>query len=258
MQVFSFSSLTATILALGSAAFADVIVLGADPWCPYNCDPDSENPGYMVEIAREALAPFGHEVEYVTVSWARGIRQAELGQINGVIGAVPEEVPEFIFGPSIGTSQDSMVFRSGEAIPLEQFSEMEGLRIGAINGYEYYGPVNDYIQANSNDRDLVQYTSGDDALEQNLRKLAAGRLDIVAEVRAVIDYSIQTIGLEGQFEVVVAEDPDEIFIAFSPALETSQTYADQLSEGVQLLRDTNRYDAILAKYGLTLDTLDNQ
>lgn len=239
------------ILLGTTSAFSDTIVLGADPWCPYNCEPGSDRPGYMVEVAREALEPFGHTVEYKGIAWARALAQAEAGQIHGVIGAVPEEAPGFVFGPAIGTYEDTVVFRAGEAVDVEDPAALEGLRVGAINGYEYYGPVSDYINENREDRDLVQYASGDDALMTNLRKLVAGRLDIVAEVRAVLDYSIAQLDRQDEFEVIETEDADDIFIAFSPALESSQLYADQLAQGVARLIESGRYDEILASYGLS-------
>ncbi|NNE78704.1 MAG: transporter substrate-binding domain-containing protein [Silicimonas sp.] len=204
----------------------------------------------MVEIAREALEPYGHTVRYVTVSWARGLKQAEVGELNGVIGAIPEEAPSFVFGPPIGTYEDIVVFRRGEARDISELSSFEGLRVGAINGYEYFGPVNDYIEANRNDRSLIQYASGNNALATNLRKLVAGRLDVVAEVRAVLDYNVVQLGLSDAIEVVGTTDSDDVFIAFSPALESSQTYARQLSEGVARLKENGRYDEIFRRYGL--------
>ena len=247
-------TLITAVLTSATIASADVIVLGADPWCPYNCEPGSDAPGFMVEVAREALAPFGHDVEYVSVSWARGLRQTELGQINGVIGAVPEEAPNLIFGPPIGTSIDTVVFRRGEAMDLDQINEQYNLRIGAVNGYEYDGHIEAYITANEDDRNIVQYASGDDALAQNLRKLVAGRLDMVAEVRAVLDYNVLNLGLEGELDIVDAVVADDIFIAFSPALETSALYIEQLRQGIEILRENGRYAAIFEKYGQDPDT----
>ena len=59
---FAISVLAVSLLC--SAAKADVIDLRADEWCPFNCEAGSENPGFMVEIAREALALYGHDVGY--------------------------------------------------------------------------------------------------------------------------------------------------------------------------------------------------
>lgn len=109
LGIFSISTTLAT------SASSDMIVLMADEWCPYNCEPGSDSQGFMVEIAREAFMPFGHEIEYATLNWARALHRAALGEINGVIGALPDEAPEFIFGPAIGTYVDVIAFRRGEA-----------------------------------------------------------------------------------------------------------------------------------------------
>lgn len=245
-----FSLICVTLASLGGAVGADTIVLGADPWCPYNCDPGSDRPGYMVEVAREALAPFGHTNEYKGVAWARALAQAEAGDIHGVIGAVPVEAPSFVFGPPIGIYEGSVAFRAGQQVDVNDPAALEGLRVGAINGYEYYGPVSDYINANRDNRQIVQYASGDDALALNLRKLAAGRLDVVAEVRAVLDYNIAQLGMEGVFDVVETDESSDIYIAFSPALENSALYAEQLTIGVERLKQSGRFDEILESYGL--------
>lgn len=238
-------------LTAAMPAAADTIVLGADPWCPYNCDPGADRPGYMVELAREALAPYGHTVTYRTVAWARALAQTETGEINGVIGAVPDEAPHFVFGPPMGTYEDTVVFRRGEVRDPSDREAIEGLRVGAINGYEYYGPISEYIDEHRNDRRLVQYASGDQALVTNLRKLVAGRLDIVAEVRAVLDYNIAEMGLRDELEIVETSTDSDIFIAFSPALASSEDYARQLSEGIERLRQSGRYAEILGSYGLS-------
>ncbi len=243
--------LSAILTLLPIAAGADTIVLAADPWCPYNCEPGGERPGFMVGVAREALEPYGHTIEYRSIAWARALAQAEAGTINGVIGAIPEEAPTFVFGSPIGTYEDTVVFRKGEAFEVNSPDDLSGLRIGAINGYEYYGPVSQYIDKHRNDRTLVQYASGDDALSINLRKLAAGRLDLVAEVRAVLDYRIAELGLESALEIVRADPQSDLYIAFSPALETSGLYVSQLSEGVARLRESGRYQEILGAYGLS-------
>lgn len=207
--------LSLSLFLASQPAWADTIVLGSDPWCPYNCEPGSYRPGFMVEVAREALEPFGHTVEYRSIAWARALAQTEEGRINGVIGAVPDEAPEFVFGPPIGTYEDTIVFRQGETRDISDPTNMEGLRVGAINGYEYYGPISVYISQNSDNRDLVQYASGDDALMINLRKLAAGRLDVVTEVRAVMEYTLDRLGQSDEFEVVNIDVANDLFIAFS-------------------------------------------
>jgi polar amino acid transport system substrate-binding protein len=73
------------------------IVLAADPWCPHNCVAGSIREGYMVDIARQAFALQGIEVNYVNMSWARALQQARTHHIDGVIGAFKGDARDFVF-----------------------------------------------------------------------------------------------------------------------------------------------------------------
>lgn len=238
------------IMLAGAAAQADTIELRADEWCPFNCEPGSEKPGYMVEIAREALALAGHEVNYETLNWARSLEQTRKGTVDGAIGAIPDEAPDFVFGPALGFYEETVAVRRGEVVDISAPANLAGLRVGAINGYEYYGPVADYIAANRGDRALVQYVSGDDALDKNLRKLVAGRVDMVAEVSAVLAYTIGQNRLGEQIEILHTGERGPIYIGFSPALESSERYARELAAGLAVLRESGRLAEIMDSYGL--------
>ncbi len=249
-MIRQFTQALALLCATSMPLAANTIVLRADPWCPYNCEPGSERPGYLVEVTAEAMAMFGHKVVYETVSWSRGLQQAADGEINGVIGAVPDEAVGFIFGPPLGRYSESLVFRAGEARRIDAPSDLRGLRIGAITGYEHSATVMAYINEHRNDRSVVQFASGDEALRTNLQKLTAGRIDVVAESRAVIDYMIDAMGIGAEVEVLDDPEVGDIFVAFSPARQVSTLYADQLTRGVAQLKATGRYAEILARYGL--------
>ncbi|MEM7693383.1 MAG: transporter substrate-binding domain-containing protein [Pseudomonadota bacterium] len=243
----------AVVLAAGLSgpAAADVIELRAGPWCPYTCDPAGERPGVLVELAREALAPFGHQVNYETLNWARSLKQVERGDIDGVIGIVPAEAPSLIQGPPMAPFVHAIAWRRGEARAVSSPQHLAGLTVGAINGYAYLGPVRAYIDANRNDRARVQFTSGEDALTRNLQKLAARRVDLVPDVRAVLEYALATTPRGPQFSIVDMSWGQHVSIAFSPRRGRSKTYAGQLSEGLKTLQASGRYHEILAAYGLS-------
>ncbi len=245
--------LAAIVVVLACAvggARADVIRLRADHWCPFNCDPGSDRPGFMVEIAREALALYGHEVDYQTMNWSRSLEFARSGRIDGVIGTEPEESPDLIYGPALARYREVAAFRAGEAVMIDSVEAMTGMRLGAIAEYEYADAILDYIAAHADDRSLVQMLSGDHALRQNLLKLLAGRIDIVPEDRSVLLYTLDAMGVADRIEYSPELDTTDLFIAFSPELETSVLYAAQLTEGYERLRASGRVAEILARYGL--------
>jgi polar amino acid transport system substrate-binding protein len=85
------------LLLIGFANTAEEITLAADVWCPYNCQPGTEKPGYMIEIAQRVLGSAGYTVSYVAVPWARTIHGARNGHYDGIIAAGREETPDFVF-----------------------------------------------------------------------------------------------------------------------------------------------------------------
>ena len=99
-----------------SSAMADVIKLRADSWMPFNGDPGSANPGYIIEVATKVFATAGHQVEYKTLNWARTCKDVASGKIDGAVGAGHEDVPTGIFHKEeFGKMQISFFVRKGFA-----------------------------------------------------------------------------------------------------------------------------------------------
>lgn len=230
---------------------ADTIRLRADQWCPFNCTPGSLAPGFMVELAREALAPFGHRIDYANLSWSRSQSQVLAGEINGIIGTDPDEVPDLIFAPPLGQYQEVLVFRTGEARPVTTPEDLQDLRLGALQGYEYNDLLQDYVTAHQSDATRVQLLSGENGVNRNLRKLLNHRIDVVLGESSVLRYALHAGALRDRVDLLpLPEEPSPLYIGFSPALDSSHRYVAQLREGIKRLKHTGRYDQIMARYGL--------
>jgi polar amino acid transport system substrate-binding protein len=233
-------AVVAAITALASSAAparAETITLRGDEWCPYNCVPGSERPGYAVD--------------YQTLGWARSVADARAGLYAAVIGAIPADAPDFVFPREpIGGSAPGYAVRTGTAFRYEGPSSFAGLVLGAISGYGYDGELGAYVEAHKDDRARVQLASGDDALAQNLKKLAAGRVDVLVDDANVLRGTIAELGLGDRVVVADEGEPVLIYIAFSPAVPGAEERAATLSEGVARMRASGRLAAILARYGL--------
>ncbi len=242
-------------LSLGGAfgtASADVISLRADEWCPYNCKLDSDKPGYMIEIAREIFKRAGHEVDYQVLNWMRSIAETREGRHTAIVGALRVEAPDFIFpGESLGIISGGFAVRKNVHFRYNGPESFEGLTIGAIRGYDYLGGIDKYITAYGKVRTRVQLTSGEDALEQNLKKLVAGRVDVVLDDRNVLNLAIQELGFDHLIDVA---EPNGVVkhanIAFSPAHQRASDYAALHTDGIRDLRASGRLAEILGRYGL--------
>lgn len=239
-------------IAVAVNAPAATVTLVADQWCPYNCEPGSERPGYMVEIAQRALASAGHSVEYKTLPWARAVIETRRGDHDGIIAASRDgSAKDFVFPEqAAGSSINVFLVRRGEAWRYRGVESLAAVRIGVVLDYSYEQAFDQYLAAHRNDSSRVQTEPGDGALLRNLRKLGSGKIGTLIENQAVLEYRLAQLGEREQFEFAGVLTERASYIAFSPAKASSAEYARLLSEGIGTLRRSGELERILAKYNL--------
>lgn len=252
LKRFALAVLLAGTALAALPARADVITLRADEWCPYNCAEDSDKPGYGIELAKEIFAKAGHTVEYKTMAWARALEEGRKGSIVAVIGADKTEASDFVFpNQPVAVIDNTFVVKKGNAWKYAGPASLEKLKLGAIQGYSYAGEVGTYMTTNAKNAARVDMVGGDNALEMNLKKLAAGRVDATVDAKPVLAYKLLKLNLADKVEFAGSVDPSEIYIAFSPANPKSKDYAAILEKGIAELRASGRLKQILDGYGVT-------
>ncbi len=232
---------------------AETLTLQADEWCPYNCEPGSDKPGFMVEIARAVFEPLGHSINYAVTNWSRAIMMARKGRIHGIIGATKSEVPQFIFpGIENGFAGGAFFVREGYGWRYSGLDSLADVRLAVIQDYGY-GVIDPYIETHqSTDRVIVN--AGENALELNIKLLLKGRADAVLATGPVLRNTASEMGVMDRIEYAGGDgetgENNLVYIAFSPENPRSKAYADQLTQGMKDLRSSGRLAEILARYGL--------
>lgn len=242
---------TLSIAAILPCAAQPVITLRSDLWCPYNCDPGSDHPGYAVEIAKIVFGRAGYSVDYQLLNWTRSIDEVRRGHADAVIGAYATDVPGFFIpAESIGGSSTGFAARLGSAFQYTGPQSLEGQVLGAVASYEFAGELGQYLQNLRGDKSRIQYMSGDRALSKNLLKLLSGRIDLVLDDAQVLARLINELHLGDKITFSQDYTRVPIYIAFSPVSPGSARYAEILSDGIARLRASGQLTAILARYGL--------
>lgn len=233
--------------AVASEQSEKTLILAADPWCPYNCEPGADRPGYMVEIAKAVLEPAGYEIKYEAINWARALVRAREGEYAGVIGAFHGDAPDFIFPDEpLGLSGNGIFVLSESAWQFTVPASLTNIRVGTVRGYDY-GVFNIPLRDFAN----VQVLGGNDALERNINKLLIGRLDAVIEDISVLQYRLDQMGMSGRLKIASKSIAySDAYIAFSPARKDAAYLAEILTTGVRRLRHIQELPKILARYGL--------
>ncbi|WP_426416722.1 substrate-binding periplasmic protein [Aestuariirhabdus sp. LZHN29] len=238
--------------AMMPAVQADTMRLAADIWYPYNGEPSSDYPGYMVELATEILQDADHELDYLLMPWSRSLLEARKGNIDCVVGAFRGDAPDFLY-PKVSMGRDDVAFFALAENRGWQFSSvasLNGVRVAVISGYSYGDELNAYIKRNRRSPNL-QITTGNAPLERNISLLQAKRVELLVASPNVMNATLKRSGQEGKVvEVGRMHTPDDLYIACSPNLKSSEYYVRLLGEGVERLRADGRLHKILERYGL--------
>lgn len=237
---------------LAAPAGAAEVKLRADSWCPYNCEPGAR-PGYLVEIARQALEPAGHRVDYALQPWTDTLDAVRAGTATAALGAVAAEAPDLIYPATrLGMSRPTLVIRRGKEVKGITAANLDGLkaiRFGSIQDYYYGEEINKFIDAHKGAANMVQ-VSGDNVTEDLVNLLIDGKIDAMVEDSNVVDYLLESKGYRSLFVYVPLGEQSPVSIGFSPKDPLSATYAKLIDEQVAAMRKSGALAQLLGRYGV--------
>ena len=132
-------------------------------------------------------------------------------------------------------------------------ASLNGHRVGVIDGYNYGGVVDQWLASEAGQASAAT-VHGLQPLERNLRKLLAGRLDVVIESPFVMEAMIRELNLSAAvIEAGRAETPPTpLYMACSPARDSSQRLLEMFDQGMFKLRDSGELERIMTRYGLSV------
>lgn len=260
MRWWSLALLVVLVAACGAGvpAYASeekTVVIAADEWSPYNGSEDGEKPGYGVEIARKVFKDAGYTVVYKVMPWDAAIEGTRAGDLDAVIGASSDEVPDFVFpGEEFGVSLMGFFVRADSKWTFEGFDSLKGRSLALIADYSYSEELDEYLGKNVG-AVVLRVASGEDALGANIGKLKDGSVDIVVEDVNVFAEKTLAMGLRDAFRLAgkVPGGDAAVYVAFSPAsakAERSVVLVRLFEEGMKKLRESGELRSILEKYGL--------
>lgn len=231
---------------------AKPITLVADDWCPYTCDPDSEQKGFVVDIASAIFETRGYQIQYLLIPWSRALLAVEKGDygFDAALGTSPEEFPKGIFPEEeIGVYYNYFFVRSDSNWTFKGSQSFKNHVLGGVQDYSY-GNLMPYINKYKNTQ-WINLISGVNIAERNLKLLILKRIDIYVEDKNVGLFAAYKNGYSKDIKIAGFEGEGvRIFPGFTPAKSSSQKYAQIFSTGIRELRRNGKLEKILASYGL--------
>ena len=240
-----FSSKSIFILAFfvlfPATAFPDTILIKSDIWCPYNCAPDAELPGYIIEISKIIFERAGHRLLYETAPWSRSLRLVQEGNITAIVGVTKNEAPGLVFPEQeFGISVIQFFKRKGFVWKFAGTASLKKVRVGIMGDYEYGAELDAYFEKNA-DTPNVQIIRAKEPLVINIRKLLRERIDVIPEDKSVFTETARSMGVLDKIENAGIDpirskkdlEDSKLYIAFSPENPQSKGYAKLITDGLK-------------------------
>lgn len=228
------------------SAFAQSVSIRTDEWFPMNGKPGDKPEGFLIDFAKRTF----DSVDYKLMSWQRAVEEVKQGNFDCVIGAFKEDAPGFVFPEeSWGVNQTAVYVRSSDTWQYDGPSSLLDRKVGIIKGYSYEDEIDSLVKSR---KDVFKALSGVDALDKNVKKLAAGRIDTLIESEPVANAKILQLGLQGKIKLVGHTNlPQPMYIACSPAKAKSKELVKRVDEVIRELRANGEIEKIMSQYGLS-------
>ncbi len=242
--------LTFLLLLITQIAAADTVVLATGAWLPYINKVGYEPKGYAVDVLNRVLFDAGCSVVTVNMPYVRALQGVYDGDIDVIIGVREDEIDADKVIKNqvpIGVNIFSFYVKGGNGWVYNGVESLAGKTLGLVAG-EIYPELAGFLSISQNKKH-VEFLSGDDAFGRNIKKLLAGRLDVILDNRFVIDYYVHQFDVEQT--VRYAGDlgkPVNLYAIFSLHNPKSEEYARILDQGIRTMRANGELDKILAKY----------
>jgi len=235
------------------AAAAETLSIRSDIWPPYNDEPKSIKPGYMINVLLEIFKPQGYALDYQQLSWTESLEAVRKGEFNAVVGASKDDAPDFIFPKeSFGISDTAFFVKKGSNWKYTGRGSLEKIRLGVIESYSYDEDLDAYIKAKRGTKLIVEAT-GEDPLANLIRLLQTGQIDAIAEDSNVMlaTFIAKKVPMGSIVSAGSSKEKSTLYVAFSPKHPKSKELAAKFDAGIKSLRSSGKLKAILGLYGLT-------
>lgn len=225
---------------------AEPLILVTTEFPPYMSE-SRPGGGMLVALTRAALSQSEYRPEVKFMPWARALAEVRSNRAHGLIGAWHSREREsyLAFPEPLLNTEIGFFARRGKMPVFRNLRDLQGMRVGTVRGY---ANPEDFLAAG-----LETEEEADDLA--NLRKLAAGRIDLVLIDRLVAEYLIEerlpkSRALLRWVTPAIVKAP--IYTTFAKGAPGCEQRLQALNSGLERIRQSGEFSAILAQHRVSL------
>jgi polar amino acid transport system substrate-binding protein len=224
----------------------------SDEWCPYVCA-NNESPGFLIEIINEIATNNNIAVELALMPLARALDLTQRGKVDIALALTTQHIADFKLlrsASSFGGLYNDFYVKTPQPWRFQGMADLtrtvkDNAILGTINGYEYGEQIAQLLKDHP---EHIFSASGNSPLQNQLKMLQMGRVDILLDSRITVQYQLSKMPRNNIVYAGTQGDFTPLFLGFSPRV--NKKFIPIFDQGLQALRDSGRLSQILMKYSV--------
>jgi len=214
-------------------------------WPPFTGE-KLQNQGVLVDLVKQAFKTSGHEINVSIVPWDRAMASTKSGQTDVMVGLWYNDTrnKDYIFSKPFLYNRIVFIKRTDDSFEYNGLDELKGKKVGVVRNYSYNDAFNSANHFKKPD------TSN---LQSNLKKLAAGRIDLTLEdeivARYILNKELKQLNSKVTF-TANALDEKSVHVAISRKNPKAESLIAAFDKGIAALKDNGHYEKIIKLHGL--------
>ncbi|MCG8572883.1 MAG: transporter substrate-binding domain-containing protein [Spirochaetes bacterium] len=215
-------------------------------WAPFTGS-NLKDLGIVFVLVKEAYVRAGYEVEEVIVPWSRCLDGAQKGTYDVVLTVwyASDRAEIYEYSDPFMSNVIRFITVKKKNIPYHTLEDLKGFKIGVIQDYVY-----DEAFMKADYLNKIDAT----ALESNLKKLLADRIDLTLEDEIVARYTINNDPAlkksKNQFIFLDKElSKKDLYVIVAKSNPRHKQLIKDFNEQLKIMKSKGIYDRLLKKYG---------
>jgi len=210
---------------------------------PYFASTLPEN-GFLAAVASEAFKRAGYTMKIDYRPFARALQEAKRSPYTGIFGFYHNEEREadFLYSSPLFNIEIVFLGLKKNRISYQTLGDLAGKSVGVLNGADN-GP--DFNAATNIRKDVAQNKPS------NVRKLLAGRVDLIVEIKDIALKIISDEKAEDLVEVVGKPlQVKPLYIGFARSNPDAAKLKSAFDQGLAAMKKDGTFNKIRDKFGI--------
>jgi polar amino acid transport system substrate-binding protein len=245
--VMYFLIFSGVVLSLQPVVAATVILAAAADSVPTSYVENGKQTGILIDVINEAFRRAGYSVQVKLMPWARCLKAVKTGDVDGIFSVfvTPERQMYLTYTNEVLITQVQAFFvRSDSSLTFEgDLSKFTGQSIGVVNQTSY-GPRLDAALKGG----IFEKIDSTKDSESNIRKLIAGRVDMIPSYRHVVLSTAKKLGALDKIRQL-SPDIESIpsYLAFTQKRDFAKLISDY-DKAIASMKEDGTYDQLFNRY----------